>query len=113
MRWAAVFNQKNWRFTGASGRQYSFTILPKGEGLPESPGVFIKAYTHPRGHMAGWCVTPLFIGHADNIHLAFGDKVELTPDQAYIWNCNFVLVEPAVSVREECVRDLKQLLRCD
>ena len=102
-----MFRQKEWSFTGASGTRHRFAILPKSDGLPQSPGVFILAYTHPRGHMAGWQVNPLFIGHADNMRSALDNEVSLDQDQGTLWNSNFVLLESDASVRENCVRDLK------
>jgi len=104
-----MFRQTKWTFTGVSGAEYLFTILPKSEGLPQSSGVFILAYTHPRGHMAGWQVNPLFIGHAENMGLMLEDGVRLDPDGRDIWNSNFVLLEPVASVREMCVCDLNSL----
>lgn len=101
-----MFKQKEWSFTGASGTKYIFSILPKSQSLPPSPGIFILAYTHPRGHMAGWQVNPLFISHADNMCVTLDDGVRLDRDQGAMWNCNFVLLESDPSVREMCVRDL-------
>jgi hypothetical protein len=49
-----MFRQKEWSFTGASGTIYVFSMRPKSDGLPQSAGVYIQAYTRPRGHMAGW-----------------------------------------------------------
>jgi hypothetical protein len=102
-----MFMQKKWTATGASGAKYLFSILPKSDGLPQSAGVFILAYCHPRGHMAGWQVNPLFIGHADNMGLALENEVELDSDHMLMWNCNFVLLESVTSAREICVRDLE------
>jgi|GEM_PF-1043983 len=104
-----MFRQTKWSFTGASGTEYLFTILPKSEGLPQASGLFILAYTHPRGHMAGWQVNPLFIGHAENMELMLENEVMLDRDWRGIWNCNFVLWEPVASVREMCVCDLDSL----
>ena len=102
-----MFKQKIWPFIGTSGTEYPFTILPKSEKLPQSAGVFILAYTHPRGHMAGWEITPILINHANNIALALDTETHLNRDQKAIWNCNFVLLEPSQSAREKYVRDLK------
>lgn len=102
-----MFRQKEWPFTGASGTEYLFSILPKSEGLPNSAGIFILAYTHPRGHAAGWEVNPLFIGHADDMNSALDAEAILDRDQIPLWNCNFVLLESDASARERCARDLK------
>jgi len=104
-----MFRQTKWSFTGVSGTDYLFTILPKSEGLPQSSGIFILAYTHPRGHMAGWQVNPLFIGHAENMGLMLKSEVRLDQEWRGTWNCNFVLLESVASVREMCVCDLNLL----
>lgn len=104
-----MFRQKEWPFTGASGTKYLFSIRPKSAGPPGGPGVFILAYTHPRGHLAGWRVTPLLIGHAEDMRAPIVNEVELHKDQAPLWNSTFVLPEPSASARETCVRDLKSL----
>jgi hypothetical protein len=59
--------------------------------------------------MAGWQVNPLFIGHAENMRLMLENEVRLESDWRDIWNCNFVLLEPDISVREMCVCDLNLL----
>jgi hypothetical protein len=102
-----MFSRREWTFTGASGVEYKFSILAKSEEPPQSSGVFILAYVHPRGHLAGWQVNPLFIGQADDLRPPLAEGVGLDNEQRFIWNCNFVLLEPAASVREACVRDLE------
>lgn len=104
-----MFRQKEWPFLGASGAKYLFSIRPKSAGPDRGPGVFILAYTHPRGHLAGWRVNPLLIGHAEDMRAALENEVELHKDQAPLWNSIFVLPESSASARETCVRDLKSL----
>jgi hypothetical protein len=102
-----MFRIKEWSFTGASGAEYHFDILPKSEGLPPSAGVFILAYTHPRGHMAGWEVNPLLMSHAEDMRRALADEAELSRDQEFLWNSTLVLLESDAPAREMCVRDLE------
>jgi len=106
-----MFKQEKWSFTGASGTEYTFSILPKSEGLPQAPGVFILAYTHPRGHMAGWQVNPLMIDQAEDMRLALESAGGLDSDRMSIWNSNFVLLEAVDSDRKKCVHDLEILMR--
>lgn len=101
-----MFKQKKWPFTGASGTEYVFSILRKSDRLPQSPGVFILAYTHPRGHLAGWEVKPLRIGQSDDISASLERETGLDADQKAMWNSVFVLPEPDANTREACVRDL-------
>ncbi|AMK12395.1 MAG: hypothetical protein AB7E51_05290 [Pseudodesulfovibrio sp.] len=102
-----MFRQREWSFTGTSGKQYRFGIHPKSEKLPSAPGVYILAYTHPRGHLAGWQANPLHVGHADDLTLALEDEVPLDHDRTPLWNSTFVLLESAPSARRACVRDLE------
>jgi hypothetical protein len=102
-----MIRQDEWTFTGASGTEYSFTLYPKSAGLPPSAGVFILAYTHLRGHMGGWQANPLLIGQGENMSSALTAEAEQHAVRSFIWNSNYVLLEPDSSVREECVRDLE------
>ena len=101
-----MFKQKKWPFAGASGTEYVFTILSKSKGLPRASGVFMLAYARPRGHMAGWQVTPLCIRHADDMQLSHQNGEGQKSDMDATWNCNFVLLEPDASAREKCACDL-------
>jgi hypothetical protein len=103
-----MIGHDEWTFTGASGKEYTFTLYPKSEGLPPSAGVFILAYTHLRGHMAGWQTNPLRIGQGENMSLALTTEMKQEADKSFIWNSNLVLLEPNASAREECVRDLNK-----
>ena len=102
-----MIKQDEWTFTGASGTEYTFTLYPKNEELPPSAGVFILAYTHLRGHMGGWRANPLLFGQSGDMSLSLTDEIRQDADKTFIWNSNFVLLEPDASAREECVRDLK------
>jgi hypothetical protein len=100
--------QDEWTFTGVSGKEYIFTLYPKSQGLPASAGVFILAYTHLRGHMAGWQANPLHIAQGENMSLALRAETEQDAEKTFIWNSNFVHLESDSSARSECVRDLEK-----
>jgi hypothetical protein len=100
-----IFRHSKWIFTGASGATHLFSILPKSAEPPDGPGVFILAYVHPRGHLAGWRATPLHIGHAPDMRRALAD-VALDSDRKPLWNCTFVRPEPLAPARQACARDL-------
>lgn len=102
-----MFKQQEWPFIGASGKEYRFSICSKSTGLPSGPGIFILAYTHPRGHLAGWQVHPLTILQAEDMRHALESHAPLDHDQAMLWNSCFVLPESSESAREGCVRDLR------
>jgi len=102
-----MFKRKEWLFTGKSGSEYTFSISPKSSELPASPGVLIMAYTHPRGHRAGWQVNVLGVVHCDNLQ----DEVSIVSDQDCIreteWNCNYYLADLDDHSRSNLVQDLK------
>lgn len=105
-----MYKLKEWTFTGASGTKYQFSNLAKSDELPQSPGILILGYAHPRGHLAGWQVHPLQIHHSDNIHATFANSIEQQATQLPLWNCNLILLEPSSSAREESVKDLEGIL---
>jgi hypothetical protein len=102
-----MFKTEKWRFDGASGAQHTFSISPKSHEFPALPGVLILAYTHPRGHRAGWQVNVLHVGYGDNL------RTIATPlDQECLhensWNCKYFLVEPNEHARRQIFLDLIQ-----
>ncbi|KAB1442809.1 hypothetical protein [Pseudodesulfovibrio senegalensis] len=103
-----MFRQEEWIFSGASGAHYRFSIRTKKSGLPQAPGVVMLAYTHPRGHMAGWQVNPLFIGHADDMSRIPESEVDPHSKQMALWNSCFLLPESLAAAREACVLDLER-----
>ncbi|MBM9513649.1 hypothetical protein [Desulfogranum marinum] len=65
-----MFVEDHVEFTGLSGKTYTFEVYPKSAQLPETGGIFIVTYMHPRGHRAGFKVNALHVGVADNLHAA-------------------------------------------
>lgn len=61
------------KLIGISGKTYTFEVYPKSAQLPETGGIFIVTYMHPRGHLAGCQVNPLHIGVADNLQAVVHD----------------------------------------
>jgi len=105
-----MYKLNEWTFTGDSGAEYRFSCLAKSEELPQSPGILIPGYAHPRGHLAGWQVQPLLIDHSDNIRTTFANSIEQQVAQLPLWNCNLILLEPSSSARAESVKDLENIL---
>lgn len=101
-----MFEQKEWTFTGASGAARTFTLSPKSEELPAVPGVFILAYTHPRGHRAGWQVTVLNIRYCEDIRAGVRAEAGRSCLQKGNWNCNYYHIEPDEQAGRRQARDL-------
>ncbi|GKT33193.1 hypothetical protein ADUPG1_002415 [Aduncisulcus paluster] len=101
-----MFKQKEWPFFGKSGQKCNFGIFAKTRPIPEYGGIYILAYTHPRGHRAGFKVNMLYIGAADNFRSELA-----TPPQADClwdgcWNCIYLLRIDEPKSREEVLADL-------
>ncbi len=102
-----MFRQKQWNFKGGSGKDYTFEIFKKKADFPTSGGVYIFAYTHLKGHIAGFAVNTLHIGQTDNLK-----KMHSAPphQQCLItncWNCTYVLhSDEDIQNRQTIVEDL-------
>ena len=101
-----MFKTKEWEFTGTSGKKYTFELFPKSGALPETAGIFILAYTHPRGHLAGFQVNTLSMGESDNVQEAVTNHG--SPECLFegCWNSNFVLRLDDTRKRTEYLTDL-------
>ncbi|ACS80709.1 hypothetical protein [Maridesulfovibrio salexigens] len=101
-----MFKQKNWPFTGKSGTEYTLGIFAKTRPIPEYGGVYILAYTHPRGHRAGFKVNVLYIGKTRN----FRKELENPPQADRLWegnwNCIYLLRIDEPERRKEVLADL-------
>ena len=80
-------NEKEWLFKGASETNYTFEIYSKKALLPEAGGIFILAYNHPKGHLAGYQVNTLSMGETDNLQLAITNLPQQECLRGGCWNC--------------------------
>ncbi|EPR43656.1 hypothetical protein dsx2_2273 [Desulfovibrio sp. X2] len=53
--------------TGASGRAYPFRIFSLKEDFDPTPALYLLGYRHPKGHIAGYNVVPLYLGLAEDL----------------------------------------------
>ncbi|MGE4401569.1 MAG: hypothetical protein AB7F61_07770 [Desulfobulbus sp.] len=98
--------EKTWSFTGKTGKHYPFTVFSKSALLPENGGIYILAYAHPRGHLAGFQINTLTMGETDNLHLAVST---LQQDKYLVnecWNYTFILPLDAPEQRTSYFNDL-------
>ncbi|QGY40189.1 hypothetical protein GM415_08625 [Pseudodesulfovibrio cashew] len=95
-------------FTGSSGERYRFAFRPKQTTFPDVPGVCILAYTHPRGHRAGFEAHPLAIAGTTSLKdtLAAPDHPECLANEC--WNSVYLLPLENARNREAVVDDLRQ-----
>ncbi|BCS88377.1 hypothetical protein [Pseudodesulfovibrio sediminis] len=103
-----MFRQKEWPFIGSSGTTYTFTIYPKSAELPDAGGIILLAYTHPRGHRAGYQANILHIGHGVDLSAPLDQQANLECAASECWNCTYALIEPDEKARVACVHDLLQ-----
>lgn len=101
-----MLQQKAWLFEGDSGAQYTFEIFSKKAKLPENGGIFIFAYTHPRGHLAGYQVNPLSMGMTDNLQSAIATLPQQECLREGCWNCTYILRLDEPGTRSESLKDL-------
>ncbi|MBI9112515.1 hypothetical protein [Maridesulfovibrio ferrireducens] len=101
-----MFRKKEWSFKGESGTEYCFEIKMKSSALPTAGGVFILAYTHPRGHLAGFEVHPLYIGQTDNLSTTIDTPPQLKCITNECWNCTYIMMTDNKQARIDCVQDL-------
>lgn len=94
-----MFKQKDWLFQGKSGEEYKFGIFAKTRPIPESGGVYILAYTHPRGHRSGFKVNMLYAGETDN----FQQELAAPPQKDCLWegNWNCIYLLPIKNAQEK------------
>lgn len=93
-------------FTGRSGKQYNFELYSKSAPLPETGGIYILTYTHPRGHMAGVEINILDIGKTENLDLAVTAFQPCERLKAQCWNYNYIFCIDDPQSRDECLKDL-------
>lgn len=101
-----MFKQKAWLFEGDSGTHYTFEIYSKKSELPKTGGIFILAYTHPRGHLAGYQVHTLSMGVTDNLQLEIAALPQQKCLQDECWNSTFILRLDEPETRSESLKDL-------
>ena len=101
-----MFKQKEWPFSGKSGKEYAFGIFAKTRPIPEYGGIYILAYTHPRGHRAGFKVNMLYIGETDNFRKELADPPQADCLWDDCWNCIYLLRIDEPDKREDVLKDL-------
>ena len=101
-----MLKQKEWLFEGGSGADYTFEIFSKKAKLPETGGIYIVAYTHPRGHLAGYQVNILSIGVTDNFQSAITALPQQECLRSECWNCTYILRLSEPETKSEILKDL-------
>ncbi|MFT5700372.1 MAG: hypothetical protein ACI8ZB_003246 [Desulforhopalus sp.] len=102
-----MYVEEQLEFTGISGKTYTFKVYPKSAQLPETGGIFIVIYMHPRGHLAGFEVQPLHIGAADNLQAVVH---ELKTEDILLkkcWNYTCIMNLNPSFTRDACFADLQ------
>jgi hypothetical protein len=96
----------NCLFSGESGKQYTFELYSKSDPLPETGGIYIITYTHPRGHLAGYKINILDIGKTEHLNLLVTDLQQSKRLIEQLWNYNYILCLDNPKSRDECLQDL-------
>lgn len=101
-----MFKHKNYFFKGKSGKEYSFVIFAKTRPIPESGGVYILTYTHPRGHRAGYKVNMLYAGETENLREELAEPAQADCLWDGNWNCIHLLEIEDSKEKKEVLADL-------
>ncbi|WP_319759031.1 hypothetical protein [Maridesulfovibrio sp.] len=101
-----MFKQKEWIFTGKSGKEYHFGIFAKTRPIPEYGGIYILSYTHPRGHRSGFQVNMLYAGAAENFKEILADPPKQDCLWEGNWNCIYLLKFPDQTEKNHVLADL-------
>jgi hypothetical protein len=103
--------ENQWSFTGTTGKQYTFAVFSKSALLPHAGGIYILAYAHPRGHLAGFQVTPLTMGATDDLQRAVAALQQHEYLVRECWNYTFILTLDDMEQRDELMNDLSDAYR--
>jgi hypothetical protein len=101
-----MYISKEIEFNGASGKTYSFTVYPKSGQLPESSGLYILTYIHPRGHIAGFKVNIIAMGEANNLNAVIDDLRQEDRLLKECWNYSCIMTFDNTAIRQESLEDL-------
>ncbi len=102
-----MFRQKEWIFKGLSGTDYPFEIMKKSSDFESIKAIYILTYKHPRGHLAGFVVNPLYIGQTDNLKVALINHPQADCVFNECYNCLHVMkLEADENARRAIVEDL-------
>ncbi|WP_415716531.1 hypothetical protein [Maridesulfovibrio sp.] len=101
-----MFKQKDWFFQGKSGTEYKFGIYAKTRPIPESGGIYILAYTHPRGHRSGFEVNMLYAGETENFRQRLVDPPQPECLWDGNWNCIYLLHVESAQKKRKILADL-------
>nr|WP_320012316.1 hypothetical protein [uncultured Desulfobulbus sp.] len=100
--------ESTWSLNGKSGTRYSFTVITKSGHLPQSGGILLPVYAHPRGHRAGFQVNALGVHTANDMEAtraSLSKHQELTEQ---CWNYTLVLEESDPDKQLQIAEDLSK-----
>ena len=101
-----MFIQKKIECIGASGKIYTFEVYPKSARLPETGGIYLLAYCHPRGHLSGFQVNILRMGVADNLNAVIDGLRQKADLLKECWNYTGIMCLDADPAGCEYIEDL-------
>ena len=104
---------EEWTFSGAFGRKYRFVVHPRRqgvfEGITPQSAVYVLGYRHPRGHLAGDVIEPVYIGHTDDLAARLADHPHWDCIIYEACNCVCVLADQlSEEERAACAEDLRR-----
>ncbi len=104
-----MFGIAKWTFAGASGAGYTMRVKGMRNALPSVPAVYVCAYLHPKGHLAGHVAEPVFIGATDDLAATMQDHPAVECLRYECANCVCWLECDASDERQRIVDDLEKV----
>ena len=101
-----MFEKKHWVFRGESGEDHSFECFSRSDPLPDSGGIYILTYTHPRGHLAGFQVNILFMDATDDLRAEVSGLQNRERLLKACWNYTCILRLGDPKIRAALLEDL-------
>ena len=101
-----MFMEKTWSLAGKNGRQYTFEVSSKSAALPDSGGIYIPVYAHPRGHLAGFQVSLLGMGETADLQLTVSGLQQHRCLLDQCWNYTLILRMVDAKKRKKTLSDL-------
>ena len=79
---------------GASGREYRFHAYRRKGPIAPGPALYVLGYLHPRGHIGGNHLVPLYLGMAEDLRAVLEDHPAAACLRFELCNCVCLPAEP-------------------
>ena len=99
-----------WTASVASGREYLFRVYKRDAPFKAEPALYLLGYHHPKGHVGGNTVDPIYLGMTDDLAARLQDHPHPDCLRYEMFNAVCVVQDVAPEERMDCLRDLAEAL---